>query len=80
MMVSKALTIEAAGRVANMSYVQILFAFVFEWMVWGVLPSLTSFLGTCLVCCSLVITAIFAKPKQKVERHLSIVSINALNE
>ena len=76
MLVSKALTLETAGKVASMTYIQILFAFVSEWIIWGVLPTLTSFFGTLLVCSSLVIIALFSKPKN-VARTTSVISLGS---
>jgi drug/metabolite transporter (DMT)-like permease len=61
---SFALQLEKVSKAATMNYVQVAFAFLGEWIVWGVIPNAWSFLGAAIVIlCTGIVT--FIKIHQK---------------
>ncbi|KAI8589411.1 hypothetical protein BDZ88DRAFT_146527 [Geranomyces variabilis] len=53
--VTKSLEIESAGKASSMNYVQVIFAFMAEWIIWGTPPSISSMIGGSIVGSSILI-------------------------
>ncbi|KAI9101629.1 hypothetical protein DFS34DRAFT_423753 [Phlyctochytrium arcticum] len=54
----KSLEREAAGKASSMNYVQVLVAFVAEWVVWGVQPNGWSVVGSLIIGSCVVLIAV----------------------
>ncbi|KAJ3042339.1 hypothetical protein HDV00_007473 [Rhizophlyctis rosea] len=61
---NKALQLERAGRASSVNYVQVVFAFLAEWVVWGTKPHIMSVIGSVLVASCVVLIAV-AKMRAK---------------
>jgi drug/metabolite transporter (DMT)-like permease len=61
------LQLDKSSKATSMLYVQIIFALVFDWGIWGVIPGAWSMFGGTIVICSTLWSAL-QKPHAKVER------------
>ncbi|KAJ3033816.1 hypothetical protein HK097_004713 [Rhizophlyctis rosea] len=55
---NKSLQLEKAGRAASVNYVQVVFAFLAEWVVWGTTPHALSVVGSLIVGSCVVLIAV----------------------
>ncbi|KND02611.1 uncharacterized protein SPPG_01697 [Spizellomyces punctatus DAOM BR117] len=62
---SKALHIETAGRASSMNYVQVVVAFLAEWALWGVQPSVWTLIGSAVVGSSVIAIAVWKMKSQR---------------
>ncbi|TPX55855.1 hypothetical protein PhCBS80983_g04980 [Powellomyces hirtus] len=56
--VTKSLELESAGKASSMNYVQVIVAFLAEWIIWGQPPSMSSIIGGSIVGSSIVIITV----------------------
>ena len=59
LLLSKALQTEKASKAASMNYFQVVFAFLAEWLFWGVIPNGMSILGASIVIGCTIAVAMF---------------------
>ncbi|KAI8823174.1 uncharacterized protein EV422DRAFT_394630 [Fimicolochytrium jonesii] len=62
---TKSLQLESAGRAASMNYVQVIIAFVAEWIIWDKIPTMSSLIGGSIVGSSIVIITVSKLKKKK---------------
>lgn len=54
-----------ATKASSISYIQVVFAFIAEWLVWGILPSVHTLLGGIIICGSMLVSSFIIAPKNE---------------
>jgi drug/metabolite transporter (DMT)-like permease len=62
--------LEKGGRGSQMIYVQLVFALILEWMVWGDLPTGLSLFGILLIISSVTAVNVFKETQSEEQRPL----------
>ena len=58
---TKGLQTVTAARASSINYIQVIFAFTAEWILWGIVPSFMTIFGACIIIASMSFAAIYKR-------------------